>query len=201
MKKDYIHCKEVINKDMADFLYQYLLLKRQGFLTLYNNHLISRFDEDRGKWGDGQVDNSFCIYGDSMFDLLLVKIKPVMEKQTGVKLIETYSYARVYQTGEDLKKHRDRASCKISSTMNLGGDPWKIYLELEDKKTKSFELNPGDMLIYKGDKLKHWRKTFKGTACGQVFLHYNDALDLTNKFDGRPHLGLPKDIQIEKNVG
>lgn len=80
-----------------------------------------------------------------------------MEKQTKVKLIETYSYARVYHKGNELKKHRDRASCKISATMNLGGDPWKIYLELKNKKTKGFLLNPGDMLIYKGDKLKHWR--------------------------------------------
>lgn len=198
MKKDYIHCKEVINKDMADFLYQYLLLKRQGFITLHNNHLISRFDEDRGVWGDGQVDNSFCLYGDSMFDLLLVKIKPVMEKYTETKLVETYSYARVYHKGNELKKHTDRSSCKISTTMNLGGDSWKIYLELKNKKTKSFELNPGDMLIYQGDKFKHWRKPFKGTACGQVFLHYNDASDLTNRFDGRPHLGLPKDIKAKK---
>ena len=54
------------------------------------------------------------------------------------------------------------------------------------------------MLIYQGDKFKHWRKPFKGTACGQVFLHYNDASDLTNRFDGRPHLGLPKDIKAKK---
>jgi len=199
MKEDYIHCEKVINDKMSDFLYQYLLLKRQSFLTLHNNHLISKFDEDKGRWGDGQVDNSFCIYGDTVFDLLLANVKPVMEKQTKVKLIETYSYARVYHKGNELKKHRDRASCKISATMNLGGDPWKIYLELKNKKTKGFLLNPGDMLIYKGDKLKHWREPFEGIACGQVFLHYNDASDLTNKFDGRPHLGLPKGVQAEKN--
>ena len=45
MKEDYIHCKKVINDKMSDFLYQYLLLKRQSFLTLHNNHLISKFDE------------------------------------------------------------------------------------------------------------------------------------------------------------
>ena len=78
MKEDYIHCKKVINDKMSDFLYQYLLLKRQSFLTLHNNHLISKFDEDKGRWGDGQVDNSFCIYGDTVFDLLLANVKPVM---------------------------------------------------------------------------------------------------------------------------
>ena len=197
MRKDYIHLKQVINNNMSDFLYQYLLLKRQSFITLNNNKLISRFNEDFGCWGDGQVDNSFCLYGDAVFDLLLTKVKPVMERETKCKLIETYSYARVYHKGNELKKHKDRESCKISTTMNLGGDPWEIHLELKNKKTKSFELNPGDMLIYKGDKFVHWREPFEGNVCGQVFLHYNDAKDLTNKFDGRAHLGLPKNIRIE----
>lgn len=201
MKKDYIHLKAVINNNMSNFLYEYLLLKRQVFITLSNNKLISNFDHDQGMWGDGQVDNSFCIYGDPAFDLLLVKIKQVMEKETKLKLIETYSYARAYHKGNELKKHIDRFSCKISATMNLGGDPWKIFLELKNKKVKSFDLKPGDMLIYKGDKLKHWREPFQGNICGQVFLHYNDIKDVHNIYDGRPHLGLPKDIKIEKNVG
>ena len=56
------------------------------------------------------------------------------------------------------------------------------------------ELEPGDILIYSGYDLEHWREEFKGKDCGQVFLHYNDAKKKTaktNKFDGRPFLGLP----------
>ena len=47
------------------------------------------------------------------------------------------------------------------------------------------------MLVYKGDKLEHWRNKFKGDTCGQVFLHYVDSS--LKKFinDTRPHLGLP----------
>ena len=54
-----------------------------------------------------------------------------------------------------------------------------------------FRLNPGDMLVYKGDKLEHWREPFTGKICGQVFLHYVDKS--LKKFinDTRPHLGLP----------
>jgi len=38
-----------------------------------------------------------------------------------------------------------------------------------------------------------------GENCGQVFLHYNnvDAQGEKNKFDGRLHLGLPKDIHVK----
>ena len=55
-------------------------------------------------------------------------------------------------------------------------------------------LNAGDMLVYKGMLLEHWRETFIGNNCAQVFLHYNDVKSEgaeKNMFDGRPHLGLP----------
>ena len=50
-------------------------------------------------------------------ETLLQKIKPVMEEQSGIKLIETYSYARIYKKGDELKKHKDRYSCELSSTL------------------------------------------------------------------------------------
>ena len=123
-------------------------------------------------------------------ETLLQKVKPIMEKEAGVKLIETYSYARIYKKGDELKRHKDRPSCEISTTMNLGGNPWPIYLEPDIKLT----LESGDMLMYRGCELEHWRKPFEGEDCGQVFLHYNDANGENakqNKFDGRPILGLP----------
>ena len=81
--------------------------------------------------------------------------------------------------------------------MNLGGDDWPIYLEPsgeEGKKGTKVILNQGDMLIYKGCEVEHWREAFEGDNCGQVFLHYNDASDPKaeeNKYDRRPFLGLP----------
>ena len=50
------------------------------------------------------------------------------------------------------------------------------------------------MLIYKGCDLEHWRESFKGNICAQVFLHFNDAKNpkvIKNKYDTRPMLGLP----------
>jgi len=132
-----------------------------------------------------------------------------MEKTTGLKLYPAYTYARIYKKGDELKRHKDRFSCEISTTMNLGGDDWPIYLEPDSTNgwvkegigyvsdnTKGIEVNlkPGDMLVYSGCELEHWRKPFKGKECIQVFLHYNNrktpgAKD--NMFDKRPHLGLP----------
>jgi hypothetical protein len=100
--------------------------------------------------------------------------------------------------------------------MNLGGDDWPICLDptgqsniipgvsLQTEESKrliknpnkgiKIYLKPGDMLVYSGCELEHWREKFKGKECIQVFLHYNNrktpgAKD--NMFDKRLHLGLP----------
>ena len=118
-------------------------------------------------------------------------------ESVGLKLIPAYTFARIYKKGDVLERHKDRFSCEISTTMNLGGDPWAIYLEPSGKeglKGIKVDLKPGDMLVYCGCDLEHWRNKFKGKECIQVFLHYNNrktpgAKD--NIFDKRPHLGLP----------
>ena len=33
-----------------------------------------------------------------------------------------------------LKRHKDRPSCEISTTVNLGGDPWPIFIDGTGKK-------------------------------------------------------------------
>ena len=130
-------------------------------------------------------------------ETLLAKLNGKMEKETGYKLNPTYSYARIYKTGDVLHRHKDRYSCEVSTTLHLGGDPWPIYLDPTGKLGQAgvkVDLAPGDMLIYSGCELEHWREAFSGKNCGQVFLHYNDSRKKTakeNKFDKRPMLGLP----------
>ena len=61
-------------------------------------------------------------------------------------------------------------------------------------KGSKVQLKPGDMLVYRGEDLEHWREKFKGKECIQVFMHYNDSKTKgakENMFDRRPHLGLP----------
>ena len=153
-----------------------------------------------GTWSDTQVPNTYSHYADIAMETLLQWVQPIMEKHTKLKLVPTYSYARIYKKGDVLKRHKDRFSCEISTTLNLGGDPWPIYLEPSGKEGKNgikINLKPGDMLIYSGCELEHWREAFDGTDCAQVFLHYNTASKKVeqNKFDGRPFLGLPNQFK------
>ena len=183
--------------ELAEFVYTYFLNKRTTARFLFDQKYLSPFNTEHGVWNDEQVPNTYSHYSDIAMETLLQKVKPVMEKHTGIKLSETYSYARIYKEGDVLARHKDRYSCEISTTLNLGGDPWSIYLDPTGKTGQAgikVDLNPGDMLIYSGCDLEHWREEFKGKDCGQVFLHYNDQKSKDanqNVNDRRPHLGLP----------
>jgi hypothetical protein len=209
-KKDkFIVIEKAIDPKIANFVYNYFLMKRQVARTLYDTKYISPFTTEFGVWNDDQVPNTYSHYSDIAMETLLLLVQPIMEKQTGIKLIPTYSYARIYKKGDILHRHKDRFSCEISTTLNLGGDKWPIFIEKDSNKGKIVEgkgyvtentkgikvdLKPGDMLVYRGNLLEHWREEFDGQDCGQVFLHYNNAATKgakDNIFDKRKHLGLP----------
>ena len=189
--------KQAISKELAEFVYSYFLTKRKVARRFFDDRYISPFTTEFGVWNDEQIPETYSHYADVAMETLLEKLKPLMEKESGLKLNETYSYARIYKKGDELKRHKDRYSCEVSTTLNLGGDEWPIYLEPsgeEEKEGIKVILNQGDMLVYKGCDVEHWREAFEGENCGQVFLHYNDASDEKaeqNKYDGRPFLGLP----------
>ena len=196
-KNKYVIIKQAINKDLALFLYNYFYMKRQVLDTCRKARYISPYETLLGFYEDPQMPNTYSSYSDIAMETLMLKCQPIMEKTTGLKLYPAYTYARIYKKGDILKRHKDRFSCEISTTMNLGGDEWPIYLEPSGKegmKGIKVNLKPGDMLVYSGCELEHWREKFKGNECVQVFLHYNNrktpgAKD--NMFDKRPHLGLP----------
>jgi len=207
-KDNYIVIKKAIDPKIANFVYKYFLLKRSVARTLFDTKYISPFTEYWGVWNDEQVPETYSHYADVAMETLLKDVLPIMEKETGLKLIPTYSYARIYKKGDILHRHKDRFSCEISTTLNLGGDEWPIYIEakenvgtpddgfpaVSENKGSKLILQPGDMLVYKGNLCEHWREAFEGENCGQVFLHYNNAAtpgSEKNRNDGRPHLGLP----------
>ena len=186
----YTLIQKAISEELSEFLFEYLNLKRKAANFLFQNKLINPFIKYFGTWDDEQVLNTYSIYGDTAMENLLIKLKPKMEEATGEKLIEMYSYSRLYKNGDILKKHTDRFACEISTTLNLGGDMWPIFLKKDDR-TLQVNLDKGDMLVYRGCELEHWRNSFEGQNCGQVFLHYNKYTDeaLFKRYDERPFVG------------
>jgi len=145
---------------------------------------------------DPQCPLSNAWYSQPDFEALMVQCQPAIEHFTGLKLFPTYTYARVYNSGEILEKHRDRPSCEISVTLNLGQSSkniWPIWIEGKEGPIE-IPLSVGDAMIYRGGEVLHWREKFKPEKEDdyqvQVFMHYVDQNGSFSsyKFDGRPHL-------------
>ena len=204
--------KGAISYELANFIFNYFLLKRDAVAWMYQNNIT--YDTGLlGTWADKQIPNTYSHYADPVMETLLMKVLPKMQQETELQLIPTYSYARIYKKGDILHRHKDRPSCEISTTLNLGGDPWPIFIDgtgensiLSGRETTTIVkpnapkgtevlLDVGDMLVYSGCELEHWREPFEGENCGQVFLHYNHVYGPfadKNRFDKRPILGVPK---------
>ena len=196
-KNRYIIIKEAIPEILSRFITDYFLLKREVSHTFFRYGITDNTTSEWGRWGDEQVPGTYVHYSDVAMETLLAWMHPVMKKHTGLDLSPMYSYARIYRKGDKLDRHKDRPSCAISTTMALGFDkPYPIYLDPTggvNNKGIKVDLNLGDMLVYRGCDLEHWRKPFEGDDCVQVFLHYNEegTFKPEDKFDGRSHIGLP----------
>jgi len=212
--KKYQVIRGALSKELSKFIFNYMMLQRDavGYMMKHNN--VNPRNPFIGTFGDLQVPKAYSKYADWVMETLLMYMIPVMKEKTGLDLIPTYTYTRVYEKGNILHRHKDRPSCEISTTLHLGGIQWPIYLDPTGTTSLlgtregykpvvkagapqgiRIDLNVGDMLIYSGCELEHWREAFEGDICCQVFLHYNHAkgpFAKTNFLDGRPILGIPK---------
>ena len=209
--KKYQVIRNALDKKMANFIFNYMMLQRDAVDWMIKNNKVNPVNPFMGTRTDQQVPGCYTKYADWVMETLLMYMIPIMKAKTGLELIPTYTYTRLYEKGNILKRHKDRPSCEVSTTLHLGGGEWPIFLDptgadnvIDERKNihkpgapkgVRVDLKIGDMLIYSGCDLEHWREPFQGKVCSQVFLHYNHAngpFAKTNLFDGRPLLGVPK---------
>jgi len=209
--KKYQVIRQALSKELANFIFNYMMLQRDAVDFMVKHQKVNPYNPFIGTRTDKQVPGCYTKYADWVMETLLMYMIPIMKAKTGLELIPTYTYTRLYEKGNILKRHKDRPSCEISTTLHLGGDEWPIFLDptggnfvIDEYKNIHkpgapkgirVDLKIGDMLIYSGCELEHWREPFEGKVCSQVFLHYNHAngpFAKTNLLDGRPLLGVPK---------
>ena len=202
-KNSYVKIENLIAKNIVDFLYEYVKLQAIRLDVVENlPNKNSYGTNDFGTFKDLQAPGNFSIYGDLIMETSLLGCLNSVEQFTGLKLIPTYAYHRLYTQGAELKKHKDRESCEISATVCLGYDysnidnyNWPMFVKKNNEEI-GVNLNPGDCIIYKGCEVEHWREPFIGLNQAQLFLHYNVENGKFNiKYDNRPALGLPKNIK------
>ena len=171
-------CKEIISKEICYFI----------------THALLRKSQVEGKEGDEQIPNALTtLHHDLFLETLHEQIWPKLENILGEKLLPTYTYSRLYNNGDILKKHKDRSACEISVTVQLGRSHhyvWPIYTE-----DVPFYLAEGDGVVYQGCDIEHWRDACsgpKGYYSGQAFFHFVRA-------DG-PYANEYGDSSVRKNI-
>ncbi len=191
----YIIQRNVINEQTLKLLKAEIKLTEQLMCFNQNQKIDNYF------FNDTSCKKSFSIYSMMCSEALLNIIQPIIENVTNLKLFPTYSYTRIYYKNSILHKHTDRNECEISATVCILTDkdkPWDIYLFDKNKNKVCVTLFEGDILIYKGIELEHWREEYTGEQQIQIFLHYvNKYGNFSNlKYDGRYLLGSSKSHEI-----
>jgi len=201
-----------IDSNMANLLYHHTQLETAR-LNWYEENNIQTHKDIHGTFTDKQAPGDFSKYGDAIMDTLLSLSLEQMHTLTGYNLTPTYSYHRLYTKGTELEIHKDRPSCEISTTLCLGYDnsnidvskypdwDWPLFIKEKNGDETPIHMKPGDMIIYRGCELKHWREPYWGKNHAQVFLHYNEKngqYDIPN--DGRPILGMSSTFRTEQSI-
>ena len=183
--KKYMVIRNAVSYELANFGYNYLLLKREASKWMRDNNYISKFTPGFGTWEDTQIPNTYSQYGDFFMETLMMKVFPIMQERTRLRLVPCYTYTRVYKKGDILKRHSDRSSCEISTTLHLGGQPWPIFLDPTGTKSVineekqiikpnaptgfPIDLEVGDMLVYRAVILSTGENLSKVTVALKFF--------------------------------
>lgn len=210
----WVKIEKYIDTNMANLLYHHIQLEAKR-LSFFEEKDIMADEQIHGTFTDKQAPGDFSKYGDPIFDALLSLGTEKMNELTGKELVPTYSYHRLYTQGTELTRHKDRPSCEISTTLCIGYDnsnvdaskypdwDWPMYVgpKSGEKGTEGLPIHmkPGDMLIYRGDVVEHWREPLWGLNHAQVFLHYNEKNGQYDiPYDGRPLLGMPASFRSQE---
>ena len=142
---------------------------------------------------ESQVNGSFARYNYPLYRPAHYTIKKIIQKILQFELLPTYFYERFYYLGQKLLRHTDRPACEISVSLQISTNrkkSWPIWFQLPDKSEKSVNMENGDMVIYKGCDIEHWRdplqskynrikksinnlqKKVDDTYHHQIFFHY-----------------------------
>jgi hypothetical protein len=185
----YVVLRNILDKQTLDILkIQSKLLEKQKCFK------INKYPNEY-PFGDIQCPTSFASYGALIYEALMLFLQPIIEQHCCKELLPTYSYMRIYYKNSILLKHTDRPSCEYSATVCISTDekPWDIFFKKCEKEV-CVSLNAGDIIIYKGQELEHWRDKYDGNEQIQAFLHYVDKNGSNSNliYDKRPFIGIEK---------
>ena len=208
-KEGYVVLKNFIPKDIVNFTldaWKVIELDPENYGEQFRRELDIIHNSPKDS-----LEKSLSMYS-SPFGVALhhwcwQKLKHVID----MDLQETYSFSRKYERGAYLKAHADRPSCEISATLCLDyktddNKPWSIWVDntfdyvnnpteifddtqavpIRKRKTaRKIDLEVGDLLLYQGPNVAHWREYLLGEYSYHIFLHF---LNVNGKVTELPYV-------------
>jgi hypothetical protein len=150
------------------------------------------------KDGDDKLNsNEESNYSDPFTESLLAHMKPTIEEFTGINVLPTYSTFLINYNGKEVEELKSvKKSQEITAFLCVGYD-YDSALYYWDIKVgdKVFQLNPGDMIIYRANDVTFSRPFFKPRKDffeSNIILNYvkKDELNFNMEYDGREFLGI-----------
>jgi hypothetical protein len=197
-KNQYTIIKNAISKDMCRVFAKEFRISRD--LAMKANHQNTSVKSKEClnlnyPFHDEMVENSFSWYSPLCFEALSdTIIKDIVEKEIHEPVYPTYSYARIYYNGAEMLPHIDRSSSEVSVSLCIDVDSnsssWNLFV-LDDNTPVEIYQEPGDIIIYDGNNLKHWREKYQGSEQINAFMFYVRANGprAELKYDTRDLLG------------
>ena len=99
----YAVIKGALNYELANFIFNYFLLKRDAAHFMYNHNVLADIGLF-GTWRDQQVPNTYSHYADPVMETLLEKMLPVMKKETDLVNDLQHKIAKIQAENEVIIK-------------------------------------------------------------------------------------------------
>ena len=86
-KKKYQVIKGALSKELANFIFNYMMLQRDAVDFMMKNNKVNPVNPFIGKRNDPQVPGCYSKYADWMMETLLQYMRPIMKAKTGMDLV------------------------------------------------------------------------------------------------------------------
>jgi hypothetical protein len=103
------------------------------------------------------------LYDEPLLVFLAAQLGPVVAAITGEPARPALASLRVHDPGAILARHLDRPFWRWTVDLIVGGDPsprrssaWPLWMEGR-RRTEAVRLALGDAVLYRGDRVRHWR--------------------------------------------
>lgn len=123
--------------------------------------------------GDVQDCTRQVIASDPVGNFMGASLRELAERVAQCELEFSYSYFSAYQLGSSVPPHVDHGDCFVTLGVVLrsGRNPWPLRISASEGTVGALR-NAGDVAVFSGSKLVHWREALSDASFWTLLFHY-----------------------------